>query len=525
MSRSTRTRPFREANTGRRRRGILKRAHHLVDPTAVASGLKDRAHAEHGFTLIEVLVAALLVLIISAGVATALISSTDFTSHERNASQANAVAQQDQERMKSMSDSQLSSLRQTRTVTLNNTQFTVVSTATFEDANGNSSCSSGSNAYFKLTSNVTSVATFGNPAQTDTEDTVITRPLAGTMLVKVGGQTGTPIVGAGINVAGQNTGYTQSATTDSNGCAAFAGLPTDGYTITATDPGYVDPNGDATPTQTASVTQTTVATPPAFVMGPAGSVKVGFVVKGTSTTYSGTSAWAPELSYYGSGSGSQMSANACLISAATCTGTGNPPTFSPAAYATTITPGNMFPFYLGSSSQYSNNYQVWAGACEQEQPLQPPTGTGFASVNPGHVASITSTPDAIVQEPAIDVAVSYSGVVHVPNHVTITFTGNNATGSLSCTDVWHLVPRTGTEVVGATTYATYPAPFASTAAKGNTNPMASNTGDAGTIQVCADYNYSGSNYMHFTLSGLTTTNFNAPTIVPTTTATLTGACT
>lgn len=241
---------------------MLKLRWRSVDPGAVSGAFRDRGRAEHGFTLIEVLVSALLVLIISAGVATALVSANDFTGSERGNSQANAVAQQDQERLKSMSDSQLTSLRQTRTVPLNGTQFTVLSTATYLDASGNSSCSSGSNAYFKLTSKVTSPATPGNPAQSVTEETVITRPLAGTLLVKVGDQTGTPLSGAAIAIAGQNTGYNASATTDTNGCVAFAGLPTDGYAITATDPGYVDPNGDATPTQAASVSPTTVATRP-----------------------------------------------------------------------------------------------------------------------------------------------------------------------------------------------------------------------------------------------------------------------
>lgn len=178
----------------------------------------------------------------------------------------------------------------------------------------------------------------------------------------------------------------------------------------------------------------------------------------------------------------------------------------------------MFPFYLGSSSQYNDNYQLWAGACEQEQPLQPPTGTGFASVNPGQAASVPPTFDATVDEPAIDVAVKYNGTVHVPSHVSIIFTGWNATGTTqTCSDTWHSVAALGPDTVAGTTYSTYPAPFASTAAKGN--PTASNTGDPGRIQVCADYNYTGTSYKHVTTptsatSGFTVTNFNAPTMIP-----------
>jgi prepilin-type N-terminal cleavage/methylation domain-containing protein len=509
---------------------MLKLWRRFVDPGAVSGALRDRLRAQHGFTLIEVLVSALLVLIISAGVATALVSANDYTGSERGNSQANAVAQQDQERLKSMSDSQLTSLRQTRTVPLNGTQFTVLSTATYLDASGNSSCSSGANAYFKLTSKVTSPATAGNPAQSITEETVITRPLAGTLLVKVGDQTGTPLSGAAIAIAGQNTGYNASATTDTNGCVAFAGLPTDGYAITASDPGYVDPNGDPTPTQAASVNQTTVANPPSFVMGPAGAVRVGFMTKGTSVTYGGPSGTGPapsgyELSYYGAGNGSNMSANACLVYLAACAATGNPAiNFSASTAVSTFLASNLFPFYLGTTSQYNNNYQMWGGACEQEQPLQPPAGTGFASITPGRAAS--ATPDVYVDEPAIDVALKYSGSFRPVSDVTITFTGKDANGVTNCVDVWHHVTPVASETVSGTSYNIYPAPFASTAAKGSTSPMASNTGDAGSIVVCADYNVSGSTYYQASSSsaGLTNTNFASPTMVPVLNATTPGRC-
>jgi prepilin-type N-terminal cleavage/methylation domain-containing protein len=477
-----------EVNDGRRRGRRLKHLPGLVDPAAVARRLRERGRAEHGFTLIEVLVSALITLIISAGVATALIASTDFTSRERNQSQANEVAQQDQERMKSMTDAQLTSLHQTRTVRLNNTKFTVTSIATFEDATGGSSCTSKSQAYFKLTSTVTSVATPGNPAQSVTEETIVTRPLAGSLLVQVNDQTSAPLGGAAIAISGQNTKYAASATTDANGCVAFAGLPTDTYTINATDPGYVDPNGNTTATEAIGVTQTSIASPPTLIMGPAGAVRVGFIAKGTSVN-------GYELSYYGAGGGDNMSANACLMSstptpptATKCTATGSPAiNFTASNTVGAFMPGNLFPFYLGSSAQYTNNYQVWAGSCEQEQPLQPPAGTGFASVTPGKVAS--TTPDAIVDEPAIDLAVKSNLAVVTPAHVDIKFSGNNSAGTtVTCTDTWRQMSPLAYETVGGVPYGIYPAPFASKAAKGSTNPMASSTGDTGTIQVCADYN-------------------------------------
>ncbi|MGN6868719.1 MAG: carboxypeptidase regulatory-like domain-containing protein [Solirubrobacteraceae bacterium] len=499
----------------------------------MSRALSERGRAQHGFTLIEVLVSALLVLIISAGVATALVSATDFTGHERNTSQANAVADQDQERLKSMTDSQLTSLHQTRTVSLNSTQFTVVSTAEFLDANGTSSCTSKSEAYFKLTSTVTSAATAGNPGQSVTAEAIITRPLAGSLVVPVQDQTSAALQGATVSISGQNTGYNSSATTDQNGCVAFAGLPTDSYTITATDTGYVDPDGNASPSETATVNQTNVTSAGTMILGSAGAVKVGFVTQGTGVTYDqlaspfasghGAAPAGYEISYYGSGNGSNMSNNDCLLYPGTaCTGTGTSPvtyTVHASQASSSLTPGNLFPFYMGSTSRYANNYQVWAGSCEQEQPLQPPTVAGtsgvyqtdFATVAPGQGATpaVNPTVDATVFEPAIDVAVQYNGGTAVaPSHVSIAFSGYNSAGtSVTCVDNWNQVAPVGSETVGGVTYAIYPAPFASQDAKGSAT--ASNTGDPGTIKVCVDYN---SRYEWS--PALTTTNFTGPNMVP-----------
>jgi prepilin-type N-terminal cleavage/methylation domain-containing protein len=486
----------------------------------VSGALRDRGRAQHGFTLIEVLVSALLVLIISAGVATALVSATDFTGHERNSSQANAVAQQDQERMKSMTDSQLTSLHQTRTVSLNNTQFTVVSSASFIDANGGSSCVSGASAYFKISSTVTSPATAGNAGQTVTAETIITRPLAGTLVVPVQNEMSNPLSGAAVWVVGQSTGYTASATTDQNGCVAFAGLPTDGYAITATYAGYVNPDGQSSDTETASVNQTNVTSAGTLTLGSAGQIGVKFETRGTSVIYDGQTSLsghgaAPagyELSYYGSGNGNNMTNPACLYftgSAATCSGSGTPTTFNASTAVTSFTVGNLFPFYINPTTNYANNYQLWAGSCEQEQPLVPLTGSGAASVTPGKVAA-SPGPDVYVDEPAIDVAVKSGNNWVTPTHVTIKFSGMNpGNTAVNCVDTWHNVAKVTTETPTgySGTYGIYPAPFASQVATGQAG--ASNTGDQGSITVCADNGTKSVWSSAFTTSG----NLSSPYVL------------
>jgi hypothetical protein len=263
-------------------------------------------------------------------------------------------------------------------------------------------------------------------------------------------------------------------------------------------------------------------------------MKVGFVTAGTGTIYDGRAtpypsghAVAPtgyDISYYGAGNGSNMASNACLqvtapTSAAACTGTGTSPVaYSVNSSASSLTLGNLFPFYMGSSQQYTQNYQVWAGACEQEQPLQPPTVAGvptnyltdFETVAPGQSATSLTSPgvDVNVFEPAIDVAVKYNGGTAVlPAHVAVKFSGLNSAGTATtCQDTWNQVQSVGTETISGVTYGIYPAPFASQAAQGSAT--ASNTGDQGTISVCVDYSsrYEWSPAMQ-------NVNFTAPTIV------------
>ena len=63
-----------------------------------------------GFTLIEVLVSALLVILIATATAKALITTSHTSGDQRLRSQADALATQDQERLRGLSDEQLANL-------------------------------------------------------------------------------------------------------------------------------------------------------------------------------------------------------------------------------------------------------------------------------------------------------------------------------------------------------------------------------------------------------------------------------
>ncbi len=321
-----------------------------------------------------------------------------------------------------------------------------------------------------------------------TEETIITRPVSGSLTLKVNDQTGAGLSGVTVTPDGTNTGYTTNGVTDPTGCAAFAGLPIDGYTLTLSDVGYVNLDGLANPSEGATVNSTGVTAATQMVMGQAGSVNASFA------TWDATNGTTPvavpgfELSYYGSGAGNHMTVYKT--------------TGSTTASATNLTANSLFPFALSGPS-YANNYQVWAGSCPQEQPLQPPANMDTASVNPGG-SSIPAT----VAEPAVDVAAKYNGSYVTPTDVNVNFV---ATSGNACSDTWHKVPSLTTETVSGVSYGVYPAPFASNAAKGTAS--ASATGDTGYLTVCADYKVGGK-YYTLTSSQFYNTNFAGPTFMP-----------
>src|ERR1700733_4326619 len=141
---------------------FLKPAGDRVDPSAVDSGIGDRprrrALSERGFTLIEVLVSALLITIIAASVAGVLIGNTDFAGDQHRRSEAQDLAQQDQERLKGLSAEQLDNLSQTTGATMDNNKFVITSKSWYLNGTSGQACTSsgGANAtYFKTISTVT----------------------------------------------------------------------------------------------------------------------------------------------------------------------------------------------------------------------------------------------------------------------------------------------------------------------------------------------------------------------------------
>ena len=114
---------------------------------------------EEGFALIEVLVSALILAIVAAGVMALLQATTRSAADERRHAEAYAIAQEDQARLRSMRLSALNRLEQTRPVSVDGNEFTVKSQGVFvNNTQGQpSSCTAGETSadYVRITSTTT----------------------------------------------------------------------------------------------------------------------------------------------------------------------------------------------------------------------------------------------------------------------------------------------------------------------------------------------------------------------------------
>jgi Tfp pilus assembly protein PilV len=347
--------------------------------------MRARLRDERGMTLVEVVVASLMVGLIAMSLV-GLEAVGRATQDQRVRSQAAAVAQQDQERLRGMTADQLAKLSQTRTVTVEGTPFTVTSTGQFlSSSSGASSCAGADADYAKVISSVT----WANNKRTPViERSIITPNAGGSLLAKTVDQNGAALAGVGITASGSDTvtGSTRrTALTDTDGCAIFAGLAVGDFAVAASLSNYVDKDGNSAPSTTASTTSGNTSQVN-FTLGQPGKVTATFSTVINGITFNNQQ--APSVSWN----------NPSMAT---------PGTFAPSSSATSITtPKTLFPFITGVPGQYNGNYTLWAGRCPGSQP---PTNLGIATVPPG-----SDTPTATIQEPAMILGVQYRSATTNP---------------------------------------------------------------------------------------------------------------
>ncbi|MBV8219717.1 MAG: type II secretion system protein [Solirubrobacterales bacterium] len=480
--------------------GFLKQWRVRTDLSPVKKGFGYRVRArlasQRGFTLIEVLVSALITTLIATAVAGALITNTDIIANQKARSQAETLAEQDQERLKGLSAEQLDNLSQTYTANAGGQSYTITSKAWYLSTTNGQACTTSGGAsatYFKTISTVTQTSATGTTKTLATDESVISPDAGGSLLVQFHDQTASPLAGVSLSASGPES---DAGTSDASGCVIFSGLDSGNYNLTYTDIGYVDPNGNASPLSDTATVASTGITPPGkgnpIELGQAGGVTGSFTTlannsSGAQQTFTTRSAG---LSWFSSGgAGIPMAAYRDNSS----TTVPPPTTLATTTASGTASSSGLFPFVSSTNPvAYTNNYQVWAGVCRQEQP---PAGNDMFTVQPG--SSITPS----IQEPPLQLTVTWNGGKVAPTDVTTTFT---STSGNSCTDTWTDEPATNAGPSGSYVYGL---PFASSLSTGS---GASASGLTGSLTVCADYK-SGTTYYQANTSSFTPTSFTAIT--------------
>ncbi len=359
--------------------------------------------------LVEVVISAALLIVIAIGTLSAFDAAGRFTTDEQRHSQANALAQQDEDRLRAIPVSQLSGLNQTQYMTANGAPlascnantgtncFTVTSTGQFQtESTGSSSCSSNGSADFIRTTSTVTWPNIGTRLPV-TAESVITPPAGGSLIVDVVDSQGNGV--PNMTVAGSGPS-TLSATTGSNGCAIFAGLTGGNYNISVAQGGYVDKDGNSFPPpnqQTATVIEGSSVTK-VFQFDRAGSI-------GTTFTY-------------GQG-GTPTNGDVITIANSNMTYPGLRTFGTAGGYASSVTAVNVFPFQSG--------YTVYAGSCQADEP----SANGGTDPLPVVVPQGGAAPSVTIPLPTLNVTVA--GTILLPAAgatLVITDTGCNVKRTL-----------------------------------------------------------------------------------------------
>lgn len=228
-----------------------------------------RPTGEAGFALIEVLVSAALLVVI----ALALLSGADRAASTSLAGKGRSVAatlaEQDQERLRSMPVTALSNYHPTsRTVPVGNVNYSVTSRADWvRDTTGaTQSCANDSSQadYLKISSTITSNVV-GTAIKPVTVSSIVAPPVGafaanqGTLAVKVLDSRSNPVVGMNVSITGARS---LSDLTNTSGCAVFAYIPTGNYHVLLNTAGWVNPSNQTAVdvTQVVSANVVNVAT-------------------------------------------------------------------------------------------------------------------------------------------------------------------------------------------------------------------------------------------------------------------------
>lgn len=352
--------------------------------------------------LIEVLASAVVLLIVSGGVFGLVQAMSHSSAEDRHRSEAFAISQEDQARLRTMRLSALNGFTQTREVTLNGSNFTVRSTAAFvNDTTSASSCGTpeASTADYVLISSEVTWPRMGSTKPAKIESIIAPSkvlsldPSHGTLTVAARTALGKPLAGLNLAGTGLSTGTGPfSGITSELGCTMFADLAAGNYSLLPSGTNLVDKDGK----------------PPA-------ATEVSVVRRGTNTVtleydHPGTIPVSFETIFQGKPIAAKADSvfvfNTGMTTAKAFSTTG-------AVREAEVKATPLFPF--------SSPYSVYAGSCSANNPN--PEGKAGAPGAAG-VANVTVTAEgtvpAKVQIPALELTVKNGAALIKGAKVTIT---------------------------------------------------------------------------------------------------------
>lgn len=319
-----------------------RQARETLSPRGATLSATD---AQAGFALIEVLISAVILALIVVATFTGFDVADHASADERARAQADVIAQQDEDHLRSLQIDQLSNLNETHTgIKEDGTEYTLVSTGEFiADTTGATTCDSTSAqaSYVRTTSTVTWPGAGTRDPVVETG--LIAPPAGGTLLVQITNVKGEPVSGMTVEAIGPSPSTsTVTGTSGVKGCVIFSGLEEGQYRATAFQTGYLYRKSlTAEPPvseQGVTISAGTTEKKP-FEFDRPGAIAVSFTPSTTGEAAEGDTFVAqnplmptPSFKTFG----------------------------TPGTYATTVTSSQtLFPF---------DGYTVYAGTCEADEP-------------------------------------------------------------------------------------------------------------------------------------------------------------
>jgi type II secretory pathway pseudopilin PulG len=359
--------------------------------------------SEAGFALIEVIVSAAVLAVVALAVLSGIDAANGASAREKARAVAASLAEQDQERLRTMPVDMLKNPPQSPDATVDGVTYTIRSEAKWitDDIGGTPACGAGSGEnqveYLQIKTTVTSKVV-GERIPAVTVDSLVAPTTKwaeghGTLGVKVVDRTGTGI--SGITVAPTSAAFSPTAqATNAQGCVLWKSVPIGTYTITLNTSGYIDSKGN-NPSQTIqNVVAKKVSFPTIRYDRPASAnVSVTTHVPGTTWSVAGA-----------------KSSKATDVSATNGAEVGFFRTFTP--------PGSvsqLFPFA-------TNSYSFFSGRCGWADPEEY-NENYFSATNPG--AGLLADPNVVknvaVRQPPFNIRITrrYNGSSFNDGDVTV----------------------------------------------------------------------------------------------------------